>query len=75
MFKFSSGDLCMIKYAPEAYDELNGWVVKLRQASLNCDVESWYTEEEIPNIFNEVSFPIPESWLWKFGTEKGKNDE
>ena len=27
-FKLSTGDLCMIKYAPEAYDELNGYVVK-----------------------------------------------
>ena len=73
MFKFSSGDLCMIKYAPEAYDELNGYVVKLQQASLFFDVESWYTEEEIPNIFiGEGKFPIPESWLWKLGTEKEK---
>lgn len=72
MFKFSSGDLCMIKHAPEAYDELNGWVVKLTQASLFMDVESWYTEETIPNIFSEHSFPLHESWLWKFGTEKEK---
>lgn len=72
MFKLHSGDVCMIKYAPEAYDEMNGWVVKLQQASLNQNVESWYTDEEIPNIFNEISFPLPESWLWKFGTEKEK---
>ena len=70
MFKFSSGDLCMITKAPEAYDELNGWIVTLVLASLNCDVESWYTEEEIPNIFSEINFPIPESWLWKFTVEK-----
>lgn len=59
----------MIKYAPEAYDELNGWVVKLRQGSLYNEVESWYTEEQIPNIFSEVMFPIPESWLWKFAIQ------
>lgn len=63
---FAKDDLCMIKYAPEAYDELNGWVVKLQQASLYKGVESWYTEEQIPNIFSEALFPIPESWLWKF---------
>lgn len=72
MFKFSSGDVCMIKYAPEAYDELNGYVVKLTQASLYNGVESWYTEEDIPNIFSEISFPLPASWLWKFGV--GKED-
>ena len=77
MFKFSTGDVCMIKYAPEAYDELNGYVVKTTQASLMNGVESWYTEETIPNIFgknifSEISFPLPESWLWKFGTEKEK---
>ena len=43
MFKYEVGDICMIKNAPEAYDELNGWVVTLRQASLFFDVESWYT--------------------------------
>ena len=72
MFKFSTGDVCMIKYAPEAYDELNGYVVKTTQASLMNGVESWYTEETIPNISSEISFPLPESWLWKFGTEKEK---
>lgn len=72
MFNLSTGDVCMIKYAPEAYDELNGYVVKTTQASLMNGVESWYTEETIPNIFGEHSFPIPESWLWKFGTEKEK---
>ena len=71
-FKLSSGDVCMIKYAPEVYDELNGYVVKTTQASLMNGVESWYTEETIPNIFSEISFPLPESWLWKFGTEKEK---
>lgn len=71
-FKLSSGDVCMIKYAPEAYDNYNGYVVKLTQASLYGGVESWYTEETIPNIFSEISFPLPESWLWKFGTEKEK---
>ena len=72
MFKLTSGDVCMIKYAPEAYDELNGYVVKLTQASLYGGVESWYTEEDIPNIFSEISFPLPEAWLWKFGV--GKED-
>ena len=74
-FKLSSGDVCMIKYAPEAYDELNGYVVKTTQASLYGGVECWYTEETIPNIFSEISFPLPEPWLWKFRTEKEKSDE
>lgn len=74
MFNLSTGDVCMIKYAPEAYDELNGYVVKTTQASLMNGVEAWYTEETIPNIFNEISFPLPESWLWKFGTWKFRTD-
>ena len=56
MFKFSTGDVCMIKYAPEGYDNYNGYVVKLTQASLYSGVECWYTEETIPNIFSEISF-------------------
>lgn len=32
MFKYEVGDICMIKNAPEAYDELNGWVVTLQKA-------------------------------------------
>ena len=71
MFKYQVGDICVIKNAPEAYDELNGWVVKLQQSSLFFDVESWCTEEEIPNIFiGEGKFPIPEDWLWRFGVGK-----
>ena len=66
MFKYEVGDICMIKNAPEAYDELNGWVVTLQKASLFFDVESWWTEERIPNIFMEINMPIPESWLFKF---------
>ena len=69
MFKLSKGNVCMIKYAPEAYGELNGWVVKLRLGSLYHNVESWYTEEQTPNIFSEAMFPIPENWLWKFETQ------
>ena len=34
MFKYQVGGICVIKNAPEAYDELNGWVVKLQQSSL-----------------------------------------
>ena len=60
---FAKDDLCMIKYAPTEYDELNGWVVKLKQYSLNSLVGSWYTEEKLPD---RVKFPIPENWLWKF---------
>ena len=71
MFKYQVGGICVIKNAPEAYDELNGWVVKLQQSSLFFDVESWCTEEEIPNIFiGEGKFPIPEAWLWRFGVGK-----
>ena len=71
MFKLSSGDVCMIKYAPEAYDELNGYVVKLTQASIYAGVESWYSEE--PHLSQkERLMPIPEAWLWKFGVGKEK---
>lgn len=78
MFKLHSGDVCMIKYAPEAYDELNGYVVKLTQASIYAGVESWYSEEKV--LYSEEEdlikedrlMPVPEAWLWKFGTEKDK---
>lgn len=78
MFKFSTGDLCMIKYAPEAYDEFNGMAVKLTQASIYVGVESWYSEEKV--LYSEEKalikedrlMPVPEAWLWKFGTEKDK---
>ena len=66
-FKLSSGDVCMIKYAPEGYDNYNGYVVKLTQASLYGGVECWYSEE-----YEQFEDPIPESWLCKFGTEKEK---
>lgn len=78
MFKLHSGDVCMIKYAPEAYDELNGYVVKLTQASIYAGVESWYSEESVlyseePHLSQkERLMPIPEAWLWKFGV--GKED-
>ena len=67
MFKYEVGDICMIKNAPEAYDELNGWVVKLTQASLLNNAECWYCEEEILH-----KQPIPENWLWKFGMQVKK---
>ena len=50
MFKYEVGDICMIKNAPEAYDELNGWIVKLTQSSLLNNAEFWCRVDEVEKI-------------------------